>query len=78
MPAPKRDFSGIAAGLVPTRSRQQRMWAVVDALWETLHDKGVSWVGLYLDQPGDPDDQRLVLGPCRDKPACSPIGLHGV
>ena len=26
---------------------------------------------------GEPDDRRLVLGPCRDKPACSPIGLHG-
>ncbi len=78
MPPPKRDFSGIAAGLVPSGPCQQRMRAVVDALWAALHDKGVSWVGLYLDQPGKPDDQRLVLGPCRDKPACSPIGLHGV
>lgn len=38
----------------------------------------VSWVGFYLDQPDEPDERRLVLGPCRDSPACSPIGLHGV
>ena len=51
---------------------------VVDALWNHLHESGVSWVGFYVDVPGEPDDRRLVLGPCRDKPACSPIGLHGV
>ena len=38
----------------------------------------MSWVGFYLDQPDQVDDQRLVLGAFRDKPACSPIGLHGV
>jgi len=54
------------------------MRAIVDALWEALWDNGFSWVGFYIDQPGQPDDQRLILGPCRDKPACSPIGLHGV
>lgn len=54
------------------------MQNVVDALWEKLHATGVSWLGFYLDQPREPADRRLVLGPCRDKPACSPIGLHGV
>jgi putative methionine-R-sulfoxide reductase with GAF domain len=54
------------------------MRIVVDALWEAFHDHGVSWVGFYLDQPDASDERRLVLGPCRDKPACSPIGLHGV
>ena len=53
--------------------RSQRMQAVVDALWEELQATGVSWVGFYLRQGGD----ELVLGPRRDKPACSPIGLHG-
>lgn len=53
------------------------MRAVVDELWEQLHDTGVSWVGFYIDHPNRPDDRRLELGPCRDKPACSPIGLHG-
>ena len=54
------------------------MVAVVDALWRELRDTGVTWVGFYVDVPGEPDEGRLVLGPCRDTPACSPIGLHGV
>ena len=54
--------------------RAERMRVVVDRLWEALKDKGVSWVGFYLHERGD----ELVLGPLRDKPACSPIGLHGV
>ena len=49
------------------------MQVVVDVLWEALKDMGVSWVGFYLHQGRD----ELVLGPRRDKPACSPIGLHG-
>ena len=54
-------------------NRQQRMRTLVDALWTRLSHTGVSWVGFYLHQGGD----ELVLGPSRDKPACSPIGLHG-
>ena len=46
---------------------------MVDLLWDALHSTGVSWLGFYLHERGD----ELVLGPRRDKPACSPIGLHG-
>lgn len=53
------------------------MSLVVDALWERFGGRGVSWVGFYLDQPDQPGDVRMILGPCRDKPACSPIGMHG-
>lgn len=49
------------------------MQAFVDSLWEPLHASGVSWVGFYLHDSGE----RLVLGPRRNKPACSPIGLQG-
>ena len=74
-----RDYDAIAANLAAGGSREQRMQTVADALWSALRDRGVSWVGFYLDQPDGPDDDaRLVLGPHRDKPACSPIGLHGV
>jgi GAF domain-containing protein len=75
-----RDYESIAAKLAPSggRGREERMQAVVDALWEALADKGVSWVGFYTDQPGEPDDRRLVLGPHRPSPACSPLALHGV
>src|SRR5262245_9453352 len=58
--------------------RDTAMQYVVDLLWEAFHKQSVSWVGFYLDQPGEPDDRRMILGPRRDKPACSPIGLHGV
>lgn len=54
-------------------SREARMQRAVDVLWDALHATGVSWLGFYLHHGGD----ELVLGPRRDKPACSPIGLHG-
>lgn len=54
--------------------RARRMRVVVDRLWDALHPTGVSWIGFYVHEGGD----ELVLGPMRDKPACSPIGLHGV
>ncbi len=55
------------------KDRSQQMQAVVDELWAALHPTGVSWIGFYLRR----DETELVLGPRRDKPACSPIGLHG-
>lgn len=60
-----------------TPDRTVRMQGFVDAAWEALAPTGVSWIGFYLDVPGAPDGERLVLGPRRDKPACSPIGMHG-
>jgi putative methionine-R-sulfoxide reductase with GAF domain len=68
-----RPYEAIRAGLVVEGDRQQRMRALVGALWEGLSTRGVSWVGFYLHE----GDDELVLGPSRDKPACSPIGLHG-
>lgn len=76
-----RDYAAIVRALpadIRKQSRQQRMQAVVDVVWNALHDRGVSWVGFYIDHPDKPDDQRLILGPRRDKPACSPLGMHGV
>jgi putative methionine-R-sulfoxide reductase with GAF domain len=75
---PDRPYEAIAARLAPRGSREERMRAVADALWEGLRDRGVSWVGFYVARPGAPPEARLELGPCRDRPACSPIGLHGV
>ena len=69
-----RDYAAVIAKLNPAGDRQERMQATVDALWEELSDKGVSWVGFYLKNP---DLDELILGPRRDKPACSPIGMFG-
>ncbi|MDZ4831778.1 MAG: GAF domain-containing protein [Phycisphaerae bacterium] len=55
-----------------------RMRATVDALWTHLSPSGVSWVGFYLPARDQNGQLELILGPSRDKPACSPIGLHGV
>jgi len=67
------DYSQVLEHIAPTGNRQRDMQSVVDALWAALHDRGVSWVGFYLHAGGD----QLELGPRRDKPACSPIGMHG-
>jgi putative methionine-R-sulfoxide reductase with GAF domain len=59
-----------------------RMQLLVDVLWDHFGGEGdgrcVSWVGFYLpvyDAAGEPTE--MVLGPRRDRPASSPIGLHG-
>ncbi len=48
---------------------------VVDVAWDALANTGVSWIGFYRYRVEQGD---LVLEACRDRPACSPIGLHGV
>jgi len=54
-------------------TREDRMVRAADALWDALHPTGVSWIGFYT---GD-GSQQMLLAARRDKPACSPIGLHG-
>ncbi|MFQ5806497.1 MAG: GAF domain-containing protein [Phycisphaerae bacterium] len=68
-----RPYQNIAENLAFEGDRQRRVRVFVDALWDALSSAGVSWVGFYLHQRND----KLVLGPHRNKPACSPIGLHG-
>ncbi len=60
------------------KDRAAKMEAFTAELWRALSLRGVSWVGFYLEDPGAPEESRLLLGPRRDRPACSPIGLHGV
>lgn len=64
----------------PTHDLTARMRSVADAVWTHLSQVGVSWVGFYLPETDPPPETTpgLVLGPSRNKPACSPIGLHGV
>lgn len=50
-----------------------RMKSVVDAIWDAFNSVGVSWVGFYVHSGGE----ELFLDYCRNKPACSPIGMHG-
>lgn len=76
---PARDYDALVERVDPgDRAPGERLHHVVAVLWQALAPTGVSWLGFYLDQPGEPDDRRLVLGPREPGPACSPIGLHGV
>jgi len=74
-----RDYKKIA-GIVKTLRKndqtvEERMAGMVDMLWEELSGQGLAWVGFYKIT----DDQEGMLLVCRQpKPACSPIGLHGV
>ena len=70
-----RDYAPLRSAPPFTGDVHARMTAVVDLLWEQFKNAGVSWVGFYVPNPDNADE--LLLGPRRDKPACSPIGLHG-
>lgn len=75
-----RDYTPLRNVLAPDASvsadaRTATMRRFVDAAWPILHPTGLSWLGFYTKAP---DAQDMILGPCRNKPACSPIGLHGV
>ncbi|MBI5765070.1 MAG: GAF domain-containing protein [Planctomycetes bacterium] len=69
----QRPYDSLTPLITSNPDRAAAMQAFVDALWPALHPTGVSWLGFYVYQSGD----ELILGPRRDKPACSPIGLHG-
>ncbi len=81
------DLRARLSEVAPTR--EARMQLVADLLWERFgevgdgrsgegSDRGVSWVGFYLPVHNDTGEPvELILGPRRDRPACSPIGLHG-
>lgn len=65
-------------------TRAERCRAFVDAAWAALSPTGVSWLGFYAGPGESPDDaspptppDAMLLGPSRNTPACSPIGLHG-
>jgi len=62
---------------------EERLGPLCDILWDALAPHGLSWVGFYLEDPearADPATRQgqMLLAARRDKPACSPIGLHGV
>ncbi len=72
--ASARNYGRVATAISRSGTREDRMQRVVDALWEELGGKRVSWLGFYLTNASGED---MILGPRRDKPACSPIGMHG-
>lgn len=77
-----RDYDGVAVPS-PGGTLEERLAQLTDAMWERFSATGVSWIGFYFGPGYRLEDGRTVgpgemlLGPCRNKPACSPIGLHG-
>lgn len=73
----------LATGGAPFLQRAGAMRLACDLFWEAFGDanperplpgRGVSWIGFYgLDTSAD----SMTLLERRDKPACSPIGVHG-
>ena len=80
MSGTRHDWARVAAAARPghgSGDRVGRMQGFVDCAWDALAPTGVSWIGFYVEVPDAPEPERLVLGPRRNTPACSPIGLHG-
>jgi len=78
---PERDYGAIARALDEASAEGPRALShrvFVDLLWKHLASTDVSWLGIYLVEETSAPECRLRLGACRDRPACSPIGLHGV
>lgn len=60
----------------------ERLQPLCDALWSALSGRGLSWIGFYLVNDAVPSNREsgtgeMLLAARRDKPACSPIGMHG-
>ncbi len=77
-----RDYKPLLADLSKPSTRLQAMTLACDLLWDAFGPAGTpgpnsaffSWVGFY-EKVLHADEMVLVAR--RDKPACSPIGLHG-
>ncbi len=73
-----RDYAPLiaAARASGPLTREQAMDRTVALLWQAFGHNPISWVGFYLRNPENTEEMVLV---CREpKPACSPIGLHGM
>lgn len=62
---------------------EARLGPLCDLLWDALAPRGLSWVGFYLEDSeacaeATAGEGQMLLAARRDKPACSPIGMHGV
>jgi len=59
----------------PRPARDEAMTKVVALLWRAYGGRPISWVGFYERVTGTDE---MVLLAREPKPACSPIGLHGM
>ncbi len=76
---PLRDYGPLLAQIVSTGDRLARMSHACDLVWthfglDQPARPAFSWIGFYEKSAGDD----MILVARRNKPACSPIGLHGM
>lgn len=74
-PMTHRDYAPLLARADASGDHAHRMQRACDLLWDAFAAQGLSWIGFYEKVQGK-DEMLLVCR--RDKPACSPIGLHGM
>lgn len=80
---PLRDYSKLLQAFAPATDRARAMTAFLDLTWSAFGDdtpsperQTISWIGFYERDPED--SAQMILIDRRPKPACSPIGLHGL
>lgn len=80
---PLRDYTKLLQAPAPSRGRAAAMHAFLDLAWSAFGDdnpspdrKTISWIGFY--ERDTEDSSQMILIDRRPKPACSPIGLHGL
>ncbi len=79
--SPARDYLPLLSLLAPAPSASDPLAAmqrVSDCLWDAFSGPSrgsISWIGFYTFDRARPNE--LTLAARRNKPACSPIGLHG-
>lgn len=68
-----------AAARLANAAPELRLARLCDLLWDALSPRGLSWIGFYLVEGcASAEPTEMTLAARRDKPACSPIGVHGV
>ncbi|MBX3379791.1 MAG: hypothetical protein KF805_06830 [Phycisphaeraceae bacterium] len=81
---PLRDYAKLLQAPAPSGGgRASAMRAFLDLTWSAFGDdnpsperKKISWIGFY--ERDHEDAAQMILIDRRPKPACSPIGLHGL
>lgn len=78
-----RDYAPLLTAAAPAHDRVAAMRRFLELTWRAFGDdsptaerKTISWIGFYERDPSNAEQMLLIDR--EPKPACSPIGLHGM
>lgn len=78
-----RDYAPLLAAAKAAKDRIASMRHFLNLTWKAFGDDAptaerqtISWIGFYERDPANPEQMLLIDR--EPKPACSPIGLHGM